>query len=55
VRLEGVAKLRIRSWNVNGLDVWDELAASEVDVALLPRDHWLSEEELLCGVLTLST
>ncbi len=27
--------LRIWSWNVNGLDVWDDIATGEVDVALL--------------------
>jgi hypothetical protein len=27
--------LRIWSWNVNGQHLWDQLAASEVDVALL--------------------
>ena len=27
--------LRIWSWNVNGRHLWDRLAASEVDVALL--------------------
>src|SRR5688572_13336585 len=27
--------LRILSWNVNGQPLWDRLAASEVDVALL--------------------
>lgn len=27
--------LRIWSWNVNGLDVWDRLVAGEIDIALL--------------------
>jgi len=36
VRLAQEAEmLRIWSWNVNGLDVWDDVAAGEVDVALL--------------------
>jgi len=37
--------LRIWSWNVNGLDVWPQLQAGAVDVALLqeaklPQEHW---------------
>jgi exonuclease III len=37
--------LRIWSWNVNGVDVWEDVAASGVDVALLqesrqPPDWW---------------
>jgi hypothetical protein len=37
--------LRIWSWNVNGVDVWEDVAASGVDVALLqgsrqPLDWW---------------
>ena len=37
--------LRIWSWNVNGRHLWDQLDASEVDVALLqeapvPTSPW---------------
>lgn len=40
-----VTDVRIWSWNVNGFDVWGDLAASEVDVALLqeaarPPANW---------------
>ena len=40
--------LRIWSWNVNGRHLWDRLAASEVDVALLqetpaPSGQWASK------------
>jgi exonuclease III len=40
--------LHIWSWNVNGRLLWDRLAASEVDVALLqeapvPSGHWIDK------------
>src|SRR5688572_13974765 len=40
--------LRIWSWNVNGRHLWDRLAASEVDVALLqeapvPSGPWVGK------------